>query len=388
MTAPAAAGLNREALAQLGTALQRLVTRARLPGAVWMIQRRGVVGCLECRGQQDPVRGLPMRDDTIFRIYSMTKPIVSVALMLLVEAGRVQLRDPVAKYLPEFAGARVGVEREGALVLQAPQRAMTIHDLLRHTAGLTYEFHEGSMVRGRYVEAKLHSRARDNAEHIRGLAGLPLMHEPGSIWDYSRATDVLGRVLEIVSGTTLGEHLQAAVFEPLGMVDTGFAVPPSQHERIAEPFAINPDNGIPVATFDARLPVPAQNGGGGLMSTAADYACFLQMLLNNGSLGGVRLLGRKTVEFMTADHIGHLPRSGDVLPPDHGFGLGFAVKTRLGGNTEPGSVGSYGWSGAAGTTFFVDPQEGMFAILMVQAPGQFDEVRELFRLGVYAAIDD
>jgi CubicO group peptidase (beta-lactamase class C family) len=388
MKAPEAAGLDRDALVRLHDAFAGLVERGRLPGAQWLIHRRGTVGCFDSVGQLDPVRGGPMRSDAIFRIYSMTKPIVSVATMLLVQQGRLMLRDPVSKYLPEFTRTRVGVERAGRLELKVPNRPMTVHDLLRHTAGLTYEFLEPSAVRLLYSEAKLFARDRSSAEHCAALAQLPLMHEPGALWDYSRATDVLGRLVEVLAGQTLGDHLRAAVFEPLGMSDTGFVVPLSQHGRIAEPFAINPDNGVPVSTFDARVPAALENGGGGLFSTAADYARFLRMLLNGGSLDGRRLLGRKTVEFMTADHLGALPRSGEVLPPGHGFGLGFAVKTALGEHTEPGSVGTYGWSGAAGTAFFVDPQESMFAMIMVQAPGQLDEVRELFRQLVYVAIDD
>ena len=388
MKAPEAAGLNREALERLRNAFARLVERGRLPGAQWMIQRRGAVGCFDSVGQLDPVRGGPMRSDAIFRIYSMTKPVVSVAAMRLVEQGRLMLRDPVSQYLPEFVRVRVGIERDGQLELKVPNRPMTVHDLLRHTAGLTYEFLEPSAVRLRYSEAKLFARDRTGAQLSAAIAQIPLMHEPGSVWDYSRATDVLGRLVEVVSGQRLGEHLRDAIFEPLGMIDTGFAVPESKHERIAEPFAINPDTGVPVATFNARVPAALEGGGGGLMSTTADYARFLRMLLGGGTLDGLRLLGRKTVEFMTADHLGLLPRSGDVLPRGHGFGLGFAVKTALGEHTEPGSIGSYGWSGAAGTAFFVDPQEALFAMIVVQAPGQFDEVRELFRQLVYAAIDD
>ena len=387
MKAPDAAGLDRDALVRLHDAFAGLVERRRLPGAQWLIHRRGTVGCFDSVGQLDPVRGGPMRSDAIFRIYSMTKPIISVAAMRLVERGRLMLRDPVAQHLPEFARARVGVERHGQLELKVPNRPMTVHDLLRHTAGLTYEFLEPSAVRLRYSEAKLFARDRSGAQLSAAIAQLPLMHEPGSVWDYSRATDVLGRLVEVVSGQTLGEHLRAAIFEPLGMLDTGFVVPASQHARIAEPFALNPDTGVPVSTFDARAPATLEGGGGGLMSTTADYARFLRLLLGGGTLDGLRLLGRKTVEHMTADHLGPLPRSGDVLPAGHGFGLGFAVKTALGEHTEPGSIGSYGWSGAAGTAFFVDPTEAMFAMIMVQAPGQLDEVRELFRQLVYAAID-
>jgi CubicO group peptidase (beta-lactamase class C family) len=322
-----------------------------------------------------------MRTDTIFRIYSMTKPIVSVALMQFAERGAVLLRDPVAKYLPEFAAVKVGVGGN------SPKRAMTVQDLLRHTAGLTYEFHEPSPVRQLYTDAKLYSRQRSNAEQVTQLARLPLAHEPGSVWDYSRATDVLGRLVEVLGGQPLGALLKAQVFDPLSMTETGFDVPVAQHDRLAEPLATPPE-GVPlVPVYDPRVPVPAQNGGGGLLSTASDYARFVRMLLNGGRFEGVRLLGRKTVEFMTADHLGPIPRANDLLPPGHGFGLGFAVKTALGEHTEPGSVGSYGWSGAAGTAFFVDPAEAMFAVLMTQSPGLLDDVRELFRQGVYAAID-
>ena len=375
------AALHAPALAQLTAAFNAWIDAGRIAGAVVMIERNGTVGLFEALGQQDPARGVAMRKDSIFRIYSMTKPIVSVALMQLAEQGKLLLRDPVAKYLPEFADAKVGVD--GA----PPKRPMTVHDLLRHTAGLTYEFHEPSPVRQLYVEAKLYSRGRTNAAQTKALAALPLAHEPGAVWDYSRATDVLGRLVEVLAGATLGDHLNATIFDPLGMVDTGFSVAPDQHHRLAEPLAAPPE-GVPlVPVFDPRVAVPAQNGGGGLMSTAADYTRFVRMLARGGHLDGVRLLGRKTVEWMTADHLGPIPRANGLLPPGYGFGLGFAVKTALGEHTEPGSVGSYGWSGAAGTAFFVDPAEQMFAIILTQAPGLLDDVRELFRQSVYAAIE-
>ena len=381
-------GLNPQALARLSAALTRLIDANRIPGVVAMVSRHGEVGYLEALGRQDPQRGTPMGPEAVFRIHSMTKPIVSVAAMMLVEQGVLQLSDRVALYLPMFSAARVGVEREGRFDLVTPARAMTIHDLLRHTAGFTYEFYPTSAVRRRYVAARLNEPERSNAQQVDALAALPLMYEPGSIWEYSRATDVLGRVIEIASGQPLGAHLEAAIFEPLAMRETGFDLSLSLLQRMAEPFVRDPDTGTRSTLSDVHTPSALQSGGGGLLSTAGDYARFVQMLLNGGRLGDVRLLGRKTVETMTADHLLAIPRSGDTLPPDHGFGLGFAVKTHLGGGFEPGSIGSYGWSGSAGTAFFVDPQEQLFAILMMQAPGQFDEVRELFRQLVYAAIDD
>ena len=381
MSASIAAGLNVPALDRVVAALQTRIAAGRIPGAVVMIERRGVPALSAALGEQDASRRLAMRADSIFRIYSMTKPIISVALMRLAERGEVLLRDPVAKYLPAFADTRVGVEGF------APLRPMTVYDLLRHTAGFTYEFHEPSAVRRLYVEAGLHARTRTNGEQIALLAALPLAHQPGSIWDYSRATDVLGRLIEVLTDAPLGDHLKATIFDPLGMQDTGFAVPAASHDRLAEPLPSPPD-GVPlVPVFDPRLPAALQSGGGGLMSTMPDYARFVRLLLNGGQQGGLRLLGRNTLEFMTADHLGAIPRANDLLPPGHGFGLGFAVKTAVGGHTEPGSIGSYGWSGAAGTAFFVDPAESMFAIVMTQAPGLLDEVREVFRQTVYAALD-
>lgn len=381
MNAPERSGLNAPALENVKVALSAWIAAGRIAGAVVLIERHGVLGFFEALGRQDPARGIAMREDSIFRIYSMTKPIVSVALMQLAERGQVLLRDPVVKYLPEFADAVVGID--GA----APKRGMTVHDLLRHTSGLTYEFHEPSPVRELYTAAKLYSRGRMNVEQVKALAALPLMHEPGTVWDYSRATDVLGRLVEVLADAPLGDHLKAAIFDPLGMTDTGFSVTADQHHRLAEPLATPPEGVALVPVFDPRLPVPAQNGGGGLMSTVTDYARFVRMLANGGRHAGTRLLGRKTVELMTADHLGTIPRANDLLPPGHGFGLGFAVKTALGEHTEPGSVGSYGWSGAAGTAFFVDPREDMFAIILTQSPGLLDDVRELFRQTVYAAIE-
>ncbi|HKX43809.1 MAG TPA: serine hydrolase domain-containing protein [Burkholderiaceae bacterium] len=386
---PRAAGFDRDALARLNAALSRLIERQRLPGAVVLIVRRGAVASFEALGWQDPSRGVAMRRDSLFRIYSMTKPIASVALMRLVEQGRVMLRDPLSKYVPSFAGTRVAVQDAQGLRLVAPARPITLYDLLRHTAGLTYEFLSPSTaVRRRYVEADLGNRDVDNARHADVLAALPLMHEPGSIWEYSRATDVIGRVIEVAAGEPLGEHLRRALFAPLGMPDSGFVVPAADHERIAEPFPNDPDNGNAVQLFDPRAPAALESAGGGLVSTAADYARFLQMLMGGGRCGGVRVLGPKTVEAMTADHLGAIPQSPGIMPAGHGFGLGFAVMTAAGQHTEPGSVGAYGWSGAGGTSFFVDPQESLFALVLTQAPGLFDEVRELFRQLVYAAIDD
>lgn len=387
--APAAeVGLCPDRLQRLVKVLHAEVASGRLPGAVALVARRGKVALFESLGMQNPDAGIPMARESIFRIYSMTKPVVSVAAMMLMEQGRLLLADPVARYLPEYAHQKVASERNGQLTLHPVERDATVHDLLRHTAGLSYEFLGSAEVQRQYTALQMGSRERSSAEFSRVLAAIPLMHQPGSIWEYSRATDVLGRLVEAVSGQTLDDHLQRHIFGPLGMPDTGFSVPEADHGRIAEPFAHDPDGGVPMRVFEPRRVPALQSGGGGLMSTALDYARFLQFLRNRGELDGVRLLGPHTVDFMTADHLGSIPASGDLLPPGHGFGLGFAVRTAAGLSPVPGSAGLYYWGGIAGTTFFVDPVLDLYALLMIQAPNQRDYYRPLFRSLVYAALTD
>lgn len=385
---PADLGLCPERTQRLVQALQAEVDRNRLPGAVVLLARHGRMALFESLGQRDPATGAAMARDAVFRIYSMTKPVVSVAVMMLVEQGRLLLSDPVAKHLPEFGGQQVALETPGGLQLQPVAQPATVQDLLRHTAGLTYEFLGEAPVQRLYAQAQMGSRERSNAEFSRTLAALPLFRQPGTEWAYSRATDVLGRLVEVVTGQTLGQHLRECIFEPLGMVDTAFVVPEGDHGRLAEPFAHDPDGGVPLRVLDPRQAPALESGGGGLMSTTADYARFLQCLLNGGTLDGVRLLGPRTVEFMTADHLGGIASHDPLLPPGHGFGLGFAVRTAAGLATMPGSVGTYHWGGIAGTTFFVDPAEDFFGILMTQAPNQRDHYRLLFRTLAYAALVD
>ncbi len=371
--------------------LQSEVGKARLPGAVALIARRGQVLLHETVGQQDPVAGVPMTLDSIFRIYSMTKPIVSVAVMQLMEQGKLLLSDPVARHLPEFEDAKVTTHINGHAVLHRPKHPPTVQDLLRHTAGLTYEILGTEPIQRQYAQAQLASRERTNREFSHKLASLPLAFEPGTVWEYSRATDLLGALVEAVSGKTLGRYLQDHILGPLAMADTGFAVPESQHYRIAEPFEKDPDGGIAMRLIDIRTPVALEAGGAGLASTSADYARFLQCLLNGGELDGQRILSNATVRYMTADHLGTIGvhragRSGELLPPGHGFGLGFAVRTEEGIAAMPGSKGLYYWGGIAGTTFFVDPAKEFFALMMIQAPNQRDYYRPLFRNLVYAAL--
>ena len=328
-----------------------------------------------------------MRDDSIFRIYSMTKPLVSLASLMLVEEGRLQLGDPVSKYLAGFAGQQVGVEEGGVLRLEPAVRESTVHDLLRHTAGFTYEFLGASEVQRQYAAADLADRSRTNAEFCKLLATLPLAHQPGSCWHYSRATDILGALLEVASGQSLGVLLRERILQPLGMRDTTFAVPRADWHRIAEPFAQDPDSGEAVVMMDPRESPAFESGGGGLLGTAADYVRFLQLMRNRGTLEGTRLASRKTIDWMTSDHLGAIPADGELLLPGYGFGLGFAVRLSAGLAPQPGSPGQYFWSGIGGTSFLIDPAEDLFAMLLTQAPHQRIFFRNLFRHLVYAALD-
>lgn len=386
--APEEIGLSSARLARLGAVMRGEIERGRVPGAVALIARRGRLGFFESFGQRDPASGAPMRTDAIFRIYSMTKPITSVAAMMLWEEGRFLLGDPVAKYLPELAGLEVAVERGGEIERVPLERALTIQDLLRHTSGLTYEFRGSGPVHKMYMSARVYSRAQDNADQVATLGRLPLLHQPGTRWEYGRSTDVVGRLIEVLSGQPLSAFFEQHILAPLGMVDTAFHVPPRHHSRLAEAFGRDPDSGAQVQLLEVRDPPKFESGGGGLTSTASDYARFLQMLLDGGTLDGRRLLSRKTIELMTADHLGPITGAPDLLLPGHGFGLGFEVRLHAGIAPVPGSVGQYFWGGLAGTTFWVDPAEEMFALLLIQAPGQRDHYRTLYRDLVYSAFAD
>ncbi|MFN3439274.1 MAG: serine hydrolase domain-containing protein [Acidovorax sp.] len=378
--------------ASLRTALQTHVDQGLLPGAVALVHHQGRTVLHEAIGAQHPgANGQPgpaMAADTVFRIYSMTKPIASLVALMLMEEGRLLLSQPVSHYLPAFASQRVFDETTGQTV--PAQREATVHDLLRHTAGLSYAWEAGT-VPDAYRAARIGSRRQTNAELATALGPLPLVHQPGSRWEYSRATDVLGAVLEVVEGEPLGALLQRRVFGPLGMRDTGFSIPPHSQHRLAEPFARDPQTGADVALIDVSAPPVFESAGGGLVSTASDYARFLQLMLGRGTAPGpdgpVRLVSRATVDFMTADHLGsNIAAAGDILPPGYGFGLGVAVRKAAGQATSPASAGAYSWSGLGGTFFFVDPAEDLFAILLTQAPGQLRYMCELYPALVYAAL--
>jgi CubicO group peptidase (beta-lactamase class C family) len=385
---PEEVGLSQAALDRLSAALRERIASGHIPGAVALVARHGKVAYHQSFGRLDPASDKPMGTDAIFRIYSMTKAIVSVAVMMLWEEGRLLLGDPIAKYIPAFAETPVGVISGDSYTRTAPKNPITIQDLLRHTSGLTYEFRGNSPIHKAYAEARIARLKQTNADQVEELAGLPLLHQPGTVWEYSRSTDVLGRLVEVISGQTLGTFLSDRILAPLGMTDTGFSVPVADQSRIAEPFAKDPESGTDVALLDVRRPALFESGGGGMVATTMDYARFLAMLLGNGRLASTRLLGRKTVELMTSDHLGTITGAADLLPPGHGFGLGFAVRTQPGMAPFPGSVGNYYWGGAAGTTFWVDPTERLYAVLMIQAPIQREHYRVLFRDMVYAAVAD
>ncbi|HEY0329681.1 MAG TPA: serine hydrolase domain-containing protein [Rhodopseudomonas sp.] len=385
---PDALGLSSHRLRKMSDAFKREIDKGSIPGVTVLIARRGEVGWFEALGRQSPAAAQPMTQDSIFRIFSMTKPIVSIAAMQLVEDGLLLLDDALAKFIPEFADQKVGIARGDEFDLVAPTRAITIQDLLRHTSGIGYEHIGTGPIQKQYLEAKLGDRKLSNADHARLVAGLPLLCQPGSAFNYSRSTDILGRVLEVITGQALGTVLQQRVLAPLQMNETAFHTGPENAGRLAEPFATDPWSGEPVQLFNMLERPTMQSGGGGLTSTTMDYARFCQMLLNGGTLDGTRIIGRKTLQLMASNHLGrHVPTDRYILPPGHGFGLGFAVRTDQGLAPFAGSVGQFFWSGIAGTFFWIDPQEELFAVFMSQGPGQREYFRNLVRSLVYAALE-
>jgi CubicO group peptidase (beta-lactamase class C family) len=398
IAAPEELGLAPAGLERLSSVMQHEVEGGHVPGVSMLVARGGKIGYRRDFGALRP-GGPPLPGNAIFRIYSMTKPIVTVALMTLLEEGKLFVADPIGKFIPELGSMKVGVESDGKLELVAAKRAITVHDLLRHTSGLTYAFTGNSAVQRRYGEAKLFTgdpanakefltRDLSSAEFIAELAKLPLIAQPGDSWDYSHSTDVIGRLVEILSGKTLGAFLHERIFKPLGMTDTDFHVPAEKRQRLAEPFPSDPDGGLPVQLIEMWSAPRFESGGGGLYSTMDDYARFARMIYQNGSFGGTRIIGRKTLEWMTSDHLGPNVRIGtpSLLQPGHTFGLGFAVRREAGMGQTPGTAGEFFWGGVAGTYFWAAPKEELYAVMMVQAPRQRDYFRQLFRTLVYSAL--
>ncbi len=386
---PEDVGLSSAQLARIEEVTQKHIEAGLVPGAVMLVARQGRIAWYKTLGYRDRAAGEAMRPDSIFRIYSMTKPIVSVAAMMLVEQGRMQVSDPVSRFLPDIGKMKVGNEKtdpagKTTMELAAPAREMTVQDLLRHTSGLIYGGRGESLVNKAYVDAKIGDRNTTNEELVSKLSGLPLRFSPGTRWEYGVSTDVLGRVVEVVAGKPLQEFLHERIFRPLDMNDTAFYLAADKMGRVAQPW--QRPNGPPMTPrFDVAQKPRFESGGAGLVATMDDYLRFALMLANDGELGGERVLGRKTVEFMIADHVRGLPGR----PPGLGFGLGFEVRTAAGEAGLPGTIGEYGWAGNAGTLFWIDPKEDLIAIYMVQvSEGDRIMLRNQFRTMVQAAIID
>ena len=365
----AAAAFTESGLGRISEEIRADIEGERIVGAVALLASAGEIQFFESFGSRAREAGHAMTNDAIFAMASMTKPITSFAVMMLHEAGRFDLDDPVSTLLPELGGLEVGVEDgtdggETALHTVPTERDMTIRDLLRHTSGLTYGLFGDSRVDRMYLETRvLGGSGNTLADLVTGLAELPLKHQPGTRFEYSVSTDVLGRVVEVVSGMRFDEFLQQRIFEPLGMVDTRFLVPMEQRGRLALTYARSDDGLAPQPVGSVSETPSFLSGGGGLYSTATDYLRFCQMVLNGGELDGVRLASAKTVALMTSDHLGDRP--GGILGLVEGFGLGFAVRRNLG--TPPhGSVGELNWAGIFSTTFWIDPENEIVGIYLTQ----------------------
>ncbi|MBC7520341.1 MAG: beta-lactamase family protein [Sandarakinorhabdus sp.] len=399
-------GFSTSRLARIDRFLaEKYVTPGRLPGTLTMVARHGDIAHLGMTGHADVERGVPMAEDTIFRIYSMTKPITSVALMMLVEEGRIALEDPVHRYIPEWKNLGVFAAGTHKLGFQTTptKRPMQVVDLLRHTAGLTYGFQLRTNVDEAYRREKIGEIEKSGslADMIAALAKIPLEFSPGDAWNYSVATDVCGWLVEVVSGQKFEDFLSDRLFKPLGMTDTGFHVREGQAHRFAGCYQPNRQGGMDVqddaATSSFLRPAAFISGGGGLVSTAGDYLKFAQMLLNGGTANGHRYLGRKTIDLMTANH---LPGDSSIAAMSKslfseaaydgiGFGLGFATTMQASKTLMPGSDGDYFWGGAASTFFWIDPAEDLIGIFMTQLmPSSTYPVRREVRTMVYAALDD
>lgn len=416
--------MSQERLDRITSHMNKEVTNGTMVGGLGMIARNGKIVYTESYGLSDREANKPMTEDAIFRIYSMSKPITSVALMMLYEEGRFFLNDPVARYIPELANLEVAVstadgetkmisdgtnsrtigagDKDKLGLTRKPVRQPTIRDLMRHTAGLTYGFFGNTEVDQRYRKAGILGN-KDLKEFVTELGKLPLQYEPGTKWHYSVGVDVQGRLIEAISGMSFGEFLKERLFDPLEMKDTSFTIPKDKVDRLAQIYSPegtgnganvfltqNKSNKLVVAdkSVDAGYQDGAtfEGGGGGLLSTAKDYLIFSQMMLNGGELNGVRILSPKTIELMTTNHLGDMPmgfgRNGV------GFGLGFAVAMDQGQVGELGSVGEYNWGGAAGTRFWIDPQEQLIGIFMVQSLPHRTRLGSEFKNLVYQAIID
>lgn len=377
MSSPEAVGLSPEKLAIIDTEINAEIAAGKLSGATFSILRKGKLGYHKAFGTRgkDGSTG-PLKVDDLFRIYSMTKPITTVALMQLMEQGKIKLSDPVSQYIPAFASAKV-LSPEG---LKAQENPITIADLLRHTSGVVYGFFGDTPTRTEYKKVDLTGTKQSTSEMVAKLASLPLEHQPGTTWEYSHSTDVVGHVIEIVSGRPLDEYLSAEIFTPLSMKDTAFYVPQSKKDRIVEPTFRGLSNPLVAPNY--------LSGGGGLMSTAEDYLIFCSMLLEGGTYNGQQILKSETISLMNQNQLGDIqPGNYNLLGKGYGFGYGFAVRLGEEGNIA-GSKGDFWWGGYAGTYFWIDPAEDMIAVFMMQQPDQRAPLRPRIRNWVYNALVD
>jgi CubicO group peptidase (beta-lactamase class C family) len=393
---PEDVGISSERLQRMTQAMQAIVDRGELAGMVVMVARKGKLVYQKIFGMQDKAKNVPMAMDSIFRIYSMTKPVVTVAAMMLVEEGKLSLDEPVSKYLPEFKDMKVGVEgfdpASGAQTFYTvpAKRAITIQDLMRHTSGFTYGNAPRTEVQKLYAKANLFSPKLTLDAFCKELAKLPLQYEPGTVWEYGHSVDVLGHVVEVVSGQPLDKFLAERLFKPLKMVDTAFDVPAAKQSRIAQ-TQIDPQTGKAAELLDVTQPATFFAGGHALVSTAGDYLRFAQMLANGGELEGVRILGSRIIAFMASDHVvsSGISRGTNWIPGNgYGFGLGFAVRRDAGSSEWLGSAGDFFWSGYAGTYFWIDPKEQLVPVFMSQEPNRRQHYRVIVRDLVYQSLVD
>ena len=400
---PEAVGLSSERLQRLTDTFKADVASGAIPGAVVAIVRDGKVVYFQSFGFQDRAASVPMKPDSIFRIASMTKPVTVVAALMLIEEGKLQLMDPVSAYLPQLKSLQVGVERvdgsgERSLVLEPARREITVQDLMRHTSGMTYGPFGDSLVQRAYRAANAMDDQQTNAQMLDKLAKLPLAYQPGTMFEYGMSTDVIGRIVEVVSGMDLNRFVAERIAKPLRLSNFGFLLDPHQTSNLAQPQAAGGGAAPVVVGYNPARPPKWFSGGGGLLSSAEDYARFSQMLLNGGELDGVRLLSRKSVELMTSNHLppgvgfGAFTMELGLTAPlpqlGQGYGLGVGVREEKGRATVPGSVGDFFWGGATGPYFWVDPQEKLIAVMMLQESNiqRRTHYRSVMRNLVYQAL--
>ena len=391
---PAAGGFSAEKLARVSAYMHNEVSAGKIAGAVLLIQQHGRPVLSESFGMRDVEQRQAMTSDTIFRLYSMSKAITSIAAMMLVDDGKLSLDDPLSKFIPAFAGTKVAAPQrdetgKSTVALEPLARAITIRDLLRHTSGLTYGFYGETPVRRLYASADLFEGDVDNAQFAERLAKLPLAEQPGTLWDYGHSTDILGRVIEVVSGKSLYDFEKERLLDPLGMTETRFYVEDSKRARVAEPLPADRFKGPIAGIVDPVLHRRWESGGAGMVGTIGDYGRFAQMLLNRGVFEGRRYLKQETVALMTSDQIGpetNIARDDMFFPGEgSGYGLGFAVRISVpAGRAWP--IGEYRWDGVGGTFFFIDPEDDMFAICMMQSPSQRDRIQTELKTLIYQAL--